>query len=508
MDTDDEEHGAENLHEDDNTEGFQYQSHYLRKQQRKLRKQQQQQQHLLSPKQRPVVATVPRGDFYRLAFPSDIEIKNKINWIKTHLNRHSTCMSIPHKNQWWVNYIYVKRSEKNLIEKLIKGDFSNVKFVSRDIPPSKQHHVRYNEFICKGIPPEENIDMLRDLLENEHIYSLRRIKYNGQNSASVKLVWKSSDNPPTEVPLYDSDTMFIKIYEMKKSEPICYNCQELGHISTYCKNIPVCRNCSGTHKLSDCNNRVKNNNLAEPSPQLKCNKCGAMDDAAICKCNTEKPGCSNYPPHSDSISNVLREIRKVAAQQERVLAEVNDANNKRDQEINMLRDEIKELKTQIALSESSTESLMKTEKEEIKEVVNEASNKVLHHLDRVAQYVGQQATFFFHNDHKKGQMAIQNMLQQQGEVIATLKVLQENMQNQLKPAAKSTKHCAKCCDETNREVTMENTDSHSKLYTESTDLVQAAEVTNIIGSSENTLLPSPATKPASIRLKRYPNGPR
>lgn len=78
------------------------------------------------------------------------------------------------------------------ILKPIKGDLSNMKLLSCYIPPSKLRNLRYKEFIWKGIPPQVNTDILRDQLENEHIYSLRRMKYNGQNFASVKLVWKSN----------------------------------------------------------------------------------------------------------------------------------------------------------------------------------------------------------------------------------------------------------------------------------------------------------------------------
>jgi hypothetical protein len=33
----------------------------------------------------------------------------------------------------------------------------------------------------------------------------------------------------------------------------CYNCQEMGHIATYCTNKPVCRICKSTnHKAYNC----------------------------------------------------------------------------------------------------------------------------------------------------------------------------------------------------------------------------------------------------------------
>lgn len=388
----------------------------------------------------------------------------------------------------------MQRSKVNLIRELKKGDFSNVKFISSDIPPSKQkRNVRYSEFICKGIPPKENFNILHGLLQSEHIHSLRRIKYHGQNSASVKLVWKSSEKPPTEVSLYDSADIVIRIIEMKKSEPKCYHCQKIGHISTYCRNSPVCPKCTKAHTLRDCN-MVGTNNPSEPSPQHYCNKCGAMDADSNCNCNTGKPGCSNYPPQVNvSMNMLLNEIRKVAAQQENMLAEVNNAKNNRDQELHMLQQEIKEIKTQISISESRSESLITAEKEKLTTTVTETSKEVHNHLHVVTQQVQ------FYCD---GHMAIQKMLQHQGEVIEKIKLLQENMQNQLMHAAKSTEFSATNTSDQTVEYMEMSGDSQSMLETDKSNSVQAAEVINISGNSNIHNFVSPATKPACQRVKR------
>lgn len=83
-----------------------------------------------------------------------------------------------------------------------------------------------------------------------------------------------------------------------------------------------------------------------------------------------------------------------------------------------------------------------------------------------------------------------------------IKLLQENMQNQLMHAAKSTEFSATNTSDQTVEYMEMSGDSQSMLETDKSNSVQAAEVINIPGNSNIHNFVSPATKPACQRVKR------
>ena len=111
-----------------------------------------------------------------------------------------------------------------------------------DQPPREKKSLRYREFIVRGYPNIWQLNGLLEYFENmsENVHKLYRMKYNGKDSDSVKVVWKSDTvNPPTIIPLFKNtsihDSPVLSIQEMEPRPVKCFACQKTGHIARYCK---------------------------------------------------------------------------------------------------------------------------------------------------------------------------------------------------------------------------------------------------------------------------------
>ena len=184
-------------------------------------------------------ALVPRERFYKLTFPSDITLREKYRWANKYGTLYAYQLTIPNKEQWWFKHIYVLRTYTSIINDLMQGNIGDVKFVSADEPPRKKS-VKYREYLCKGIPPTLDEDILDDQLGKDNIHLARRIYYNGKKSSTIKIVWKPSTPPPSTIPLLGSHDVMITITEMLSGQPRCYNCQAYGHIARNCSNQAIC----------------------------------------------------------------------------------------------------------------------------------------------------------------------------------------------------------------------------------------------------------------------------
>ncbi|KAK7078777.1 hypothetical protein SK128_000676 [Halocaridina rubra] len=176
----------------------------------------------------------PRKDFHLLSFPEGIPLAEKFQWRNKFLPIHHHSLSIPNQSKWWFNHLYVMRKNKHLIEELQRGVHGGLQFVSKDKPPLRT-------FFIKGFPTYWNKEQLHSLLENEdgkYIESLQRLKYDGKESSTLKMMWKSIEvNPPEEIVLLPGikDPPILKVQEKSST-----NIQR----SLYCQKGHTYQKCS------------------------------------------------------------------------------------------------------------------------------------------------------------------------------------------------------------------------------------------------------------------------
>lgn len=237
---------------------------------------------------------VPKDKFFKLSFPAGIGLQEKYDWSNKYSPKYQQEMTIPNKQHWWFQHVYVLRCHNHLIQKLLDGKIGRIQFVSADIPPKKKNR-KLKEYICKGYPPSLSEEDLINQLGVDNIHSFKRIHYNRRKTSSVKLVWKSDHPPPNKVPLLSSHDVSITIQEMLHSNPTCFNCQQTGHMAAGCKNAAVCPLCGGGHSLQKCpvkeNGRQNKKRSDSEMIQVKikcfrCNKEGVNAWSCNCRQNT------------------------------------------------------------------------------------------------------------------------------------------------------------------------------------------------------------------------------
>ena len=186
---------------------------------------------------------IPRKEFYRLAFPEDTTFGERNLWKNKHFHKLQNDVAIPNGNKYWFKNIYVRRTSPQVIDELKRGVYGNIKFISMDQPPLEKKSVRYKEYIVRGYPSAWKLDGLPEYFGNksENVHKTFRMKYNGKDSDSVKVIWKSdTENPPTKISLFEGtsiendDDPVMRIEEMEKRPVICYACHKTGHIARHC----------------------------------------------------------------------------------------------------------------------------------------------------------------------------------------------------------------------------------------------------------------------------------
>ena len=175
----------------------------------------------------------PRKDFYRLCFPTDCSTHDKVNWKNKFQQELMYDVGIPKRNSFHINTVYVNRKKPDIIKGLQEGKYGGIKFVASDVP-------KYRHFILRGFPLDEDTKRLHANLgeKSKHVHKFSRIRIKGNPSTSVRLIWKSGDqDPPKELALYPEmgdDTPVITSEEVEPHPPVCYNCNEKGHVKRWC----------------------------------------------------------------------------------------------------------------------------------------------------------------------------------------------------------------------------------------------------------------------------------
>ena len=257
---------------------------------------------------------VPRRYFHLLTFPEEIEHHDRHKWKNSF--RHQLCehVAMPRSGDWHFKNIYVSRASPQIIKQLINGTYGGIKFISMDNPPNKKSP-RYREFIIRGFPKIWNIDELYNILGpmSDNVHLLRRMRYQGEPTDSVKLVWKSeTDDPPGELPLFNDidNSPLLHIQLMEPRQPRCYNCNELGHFQYNCKPKD---DRSGQHEITRTSQESSVRKTATfKKPSCTCN----IDNDWDCTCRKQRllygndtsrnndPGSEKYTRNSTPTSEI------------------------------------------------------------------------------------------------------------------------------------------------------------------------------------------------------------
>ena len=189
-------------------------------------------------------ALCPKQDFYRLGFPHEVSTHARWGWKNKFRIELRYDVTIPSKKIGSLKYIYIRRQSKDIICKLMAGDYGQVKFVDEDEPPeNKTRKKNFREFIARGFPLDEDQAKIKSLLgdNSRNIHRIHRFKANNHPAPPLLIVWKNeTQNPPEYIKLYpdfpDDDSPWIRLKEREPRLPTCFLCNIKGHISKYCKN--------------------------------------------------------------------------------------------------------------------------------------------------------------------------------------------------------------------------------------------------------------------------------
>ena len=327
---------------------------------------------------------VPREKFFKLSFPDDISLREKLDWSNRYSSRYQNEITIPNKTQWWFKHIYVLRTYQNIISDLLGGKIGNINFISADIPP-KPKRGKFKEYICKGFPPSLDERDLVNQLGAENVHLFKRIRFNNISSSSVKVVWKSENPPPSNLPLMNSKDVKVIVQEMVRSNPLCYNCQQHGHISSNCNNAAICPSCGENHSLRDCPLKGKNTNEMNNVSSIKCYRCKKTGvNAWTCTCDCiqlEKSMQMQEQASSSTKHRMINSGSETYREKERKSVQVSNENSeekeKLAQEIMAVKTSCKENQAEILHLNTSLKSLkeeigsLKAEIEKLNQVMKE-----------------------------------------------------------------------------------------------------------------------------------------
>lgn len=168
----------------------------------------------------------------------------------------------------------INKEEHNIIVKKLKE--IAIPFHTYERPDDK-----LKKMVLKGLPPLDEEDINNSIQEQ----GLTPIKIS-------KMKTKYEETPIYQV-TFEHDTEINNIMKIKfvchvkatwrkyknpKLLTQCYKCQEYGHGSSYCNNIPKCVKCAGNHLTKNCNLTEAN------SDEIKCANCGKNHVASFTGC--------------------------------------------------------------------------------------------------------------------------------------------------------------------------------------------------------------------------------
>lgn len=195
---------------------------------------------------------IPRAKFHRLRFPESTNLRDMATWKVRYAKSYQQKIITSPLQQWWTKHIYVSRRDDDLITQLLEGKVGGISFQDDDEPVT-QRQEKYREYLCKGFPVQEDLQLLYKYMESNHVHRLYRLKYQGKYTTRVKIIWKSMEmSPPSNFELEEIPGCMLTLVEVTPTLPKCYNCQDIGHIAKHCKNRPACPTCGGQHSLRTC----------------------------------------------------------------------------------------------------------------------------------------------------------------------------------------------------------------------------------------------------------------
>lgn len=170
-------------------------------------------------------------------------------------------------------YTYTKKEHQMIMNKLKELDTPFHTF--------ERFEDKMKKMVLKGLPPL-NEDDINNSIQDQGLVPVKITKMKTKNENIP--VYQVNFNHDTEI----NKIMNIKYvchvkatwkkYQNPKQMTQCYKCQEFGHGSTFCNNIPKCVKCAGEHLTNNCTITAPNSEL------IKCANCGKNHVASFTGC--------------------------------------------------------------------------------------------------------------------------------------------------------------------------------------------------------------------------------
>ena len=251
----------------------------------------------------------PRKEYVRLAFPDGTTKKDKIKWLRdlgnTSSNLGDTPIDLVRGDTLSSPYIYVARSQKSYIEKLIGGIIGGITFKSRD---ENKKQVKYDEYLVTHYNKDLDLENAYAL---DGVHKAIRVYKDGNPLNRIRIVWKGEQPPPSTYNFFGKYMPTSHVRPWRATPVICYNCMGSGHVAKYCKDKARCAACGEHHTAKECPRSVAGQETDADAPSFvpSCFRCGKTGVTAWHWGCTALPALAPPPPPPVAVAPTVRDQR-------------------------------------------------------------------------------------------------------------------------------------------------------------------------------------------------------